>query len=116
MAFMQTYHSPLGILTMTSDDQGITGLYLRPPTASEELLPKQSPHFPALTAWLDDYFRGNAPDPAAVTLHLEGTPFRLTIWNLLLDIPYGQTRTYGQLAQEAAKFLNKEKIMFCFHY
>ena len=50
--------------------------------------------------WLDAYFAGNAPDPAALPLAPNGSEFRRRIWKLLLEIPYGEVTTYGQLAKE----------------
>ena len=50
-------------------------------------------------AWLDSYFADKSL-PELPTLHLMGTPFQQRIWQLLLEIPYGQTTTYGALAHE----------------
>ena len=46
---------------------------------------------------LNVYFSGQKPD-FTPKLHLFDTPFRLTVWNCLLNIPYGETITYGELA------------------
>jgi len=110
MEYMCQYPSPVGILTATADDEGITGLYLRPPKEAELLLRGDSPHLAALSSWLDAYFRREAPDPEALRLKPVGTPFRMLIWKLLLEIPYGETRTYGQLAAEAARRMGKKKM------
>ena len=61
-------------------------------------------------AWLDAYFAGNAPSPAALPLRPEGTEFRRLIWGLLLEIPYGKTVTYGALAKRAAEILGKPRM------
>jgi methylated-DNA-[protein]-cysteine S-methyltransferase len=60
--------------------------------------------------WLDRYFSGGKPDPRELPLLPEGSPFRKVIWQLLLTIPYGETRTYGDLAREAAAVLGKENM------
>ena len=39
-----------------------------------------------------------------------GTPFQQLVWKLLLDIPFGRTCTYGQLAKQAAVLTGKEKM------
>jgi len=52
--------------------------------------------------WLDIYFRGQVPD-FTPPLQLIGTPFRQAVWQLLLQIPYGQTTTYGALAKTLAE-------------
>ena len=110
MEYLHTYQSPLGMLTLTADETGLTGLYLREPTVSEALLPRETDRFSRASAWLDSYFRGEQPDPDGLTLSPKGTPFRQLIWSLLRQIPYGQVRTYGQLAAEAARLLGKERM------
>lgn len=48
--------------------------------------------------WLDVYFTGREPD-FTPPLHPAGSSFRQAVWQLLLEIPYGQTTTYGALAK-----------------
>ena len=40
----------------------------------------------------------------------KGTPFQMLIWQLLLQIPYGQICTYGDLAREAARRMGKQRM------
>lgn len=47
---------------------------------------------------LDEYFCGGQPDFSLVPLRAEGTLFQQEVWKALLTIPYGETRTYGQIA------------------
>ena len=60
------------------------------------------PVFDAAIRWLDLYFSGEKPDftPA---LSPKGTVFQKTVWELLQTIPYGQTVTYGLLAEKVAE-------------
>jgi methylated-DNA-[protein]-cysteine S-methyltransferase len=61
----------------------------------------EQPHLPVFCQtenWLDDYFAGKMP-PTLPPLAPVGTDFRKSVWKLLLEIPYGQTTTYGALAQ-----------------
>ena len=46
------------------------------------------------------YFAGESEDFAAVPLDLRGTDFQLRVWAALREIPWGQVRTYGGIAQE----------------
>ena len=55
----------------------------------------------AARRWLDSYFTGREPD-FLPPLHPAGSPFQQAVWALLLQIPYGQTVTYGQLAARLA--------------
>ena len=49
--------------------------------------------------WLDIYFSGQKPD-FLPKLHLIGTDFQREVWDILLEIPYGQTVTYGEIARK----------------
>lgn len=50
--------------------------------------------------WLDGYFAGEAPSPAAIPLAPEGTNFQKRVWEAMDAIPYGATRTYGQIVNQ----------------
>lgn len=103
MVFMQRYASPLGGLLLAADEQGLIGLWFdgarhfaaNLPEAREE---KRTPILDETARWLDDYFSGGQPD-FTPPLHLTGSAFRLRVWARLLEIPYGQTTTYGELAK-----------------
>jgi O-6-methylguanine DNA methyltransferase len=51
---------------------------------------------------LDQYFAGNRRE-FTVPLDLRGTPFQLDCWNALLAIPYGETRTYADIARAVGR-------------
>lgn len=61
------------------------------------------PAFDAARAWLDAYFADERPDPRELVLSPAGTPFQLTVWQALLEIPYGQTVTYGWVAERVGE-------------
>ena len=48
--------------------------------------------------WLQHYFAGEVPETMPA-VRLEGTTFQRAVWAVLLEIPYGQTVTYGQVAK-----------------
>ncbi len=50
-------------------------------------------------AELDEYYRGLRTE-FTVPLQMHGTAFQMAVWNALLTIPYGQTRSYGQIAAQ----------------
>ena len=103
MVFTKRYASPLGGLLLAADEQGLIGLWFdgarhfaaNLPEAREE---KRTPILDEAARWLDDYFSGGRPD-FTPPLHLIGSAFRLCVWARLLEIPYGQTTTYGALAK-----------------
>ena len=97
------YDSPLGPILMLAENCFLTGVYLSsqnhplPPHAAQN---NAAPVIAKFIHWLDDYFAGKAPDPSLLPLHPSGTPFQQKVWQMLLQIPYGKTVTYGQLAKQ----------------
>ncbi|MDT0436137.1 MULTISPECIES: methylated-DNA--[protein]-cysteine S-methyltransferase [Streptomyces] len=92
--------SPYGALTLVADDGVLCGLYMteqrhRPP--EENFGPRDDTPFAATEEQLAAYFAGELTE-FTVPLRLHGTPFQRTVWEQLLAIPYGETRSYGQLA------------------
>jgi methylated-DNA-[protein]-cysteine S-methyltransferase len=93
--------SPLGDLLVTRDDIGITGLYL--PTGRHVRTPidpawtRDDAAFDDARTQLDEYFAGTRTE-FELPLHPIGTAFQQQVWTALLDIPYGQTATYGRQA------------------
>ena len=59
----------------------------------------QHPVFIQLRIWLKEYF-SKKKDLPALPLSPQGTAFQQTVWKLLLDIPYGETSTYGEIAKK----------------
>ena len=106
MEYYGSCSSPLGTLTLCSDGVHLTGVYFDREIPREDPLPL----FDSVRQWLQDYFRGYAPALDGIPLKAEGTEFQRLIWKLLMDIPYGQTRTYGELAAEAARLLGKDAM------
>ncbi len=101
------YTSPLGEMILASDGEALTGLWFegrKPPLdLSQAREAKEAlPVFARTVRWLDCYFSGSAPD-FTPPLRPEGTAFRKAVWALLLEIPYGQTVSYGVLAQRLAE-------------
>ena len=60
--------------------------------------------------WLDEYFKGKMPDFMPKLSFGNATDFRKRVWNILLEIPFGQTVTYGDLAKRIAKEDGIEKM------
>jgi methylated-DNA-[protein]-cysteine S-methyltransferase len=103
--YVSWYDSPLGRLTLTCTDRGLTGLYMNRDADRQE----DHPVFRQTKIWLDAYFRGENP-PMTLALDLEGTAFQYAVWKILQTIPYGETRSYGSIAKEVAMLLGKEKM------
>lgn len=87
--------SPAGKLLLSADDQGLKTITFNGDPL-EGWIEDPAPLRQTI-AQLEAYFAGELTD-FTVPLALEGTPFQLRVWNELLEIPYGQTISYGQLA------------------
>ena len=106
MMFTAHYQSPLGEILLAADEVGLTGLWFdRAKYYAAGLAPKsterETPPVTEAKRWLDVYFSGKMPD-FMPPLHPVGSPFRRAVWELLLEIPYGQTATYGELSRRLA--------------
>lgn len=92
--------SPYGPLTLVADDGILCGLYMteqrhRPP--EESFGARDETLFAEAEEQLEAYFSGDLKE-FTLELHLHGTPFQRTVWERLREIPYGETRSYGELA------------------
>ena len=96
MLYTCFYKSPLGGITMASDGNALTGLWFDGQKYFAEGLAET-----AAAKTLPVFDGGRRPD-FTPPLNLEGTAFRKEVWQLLLQIPYGQTTTYGELAAQLA--------------
>lgn len=105
MIYTKKLNSPLGPLTLASDGESLTGLWLeRQKYYAAGLDPdaRDRPDLPVFlqaVAWLDAYFE-KQPLPPLPPLAPRGSEFRQRVWKLLLEIPYGKTTTYGALSKQ----------------
>ena len=103
--FSARYDSPVGRLTLAAGEQGLAGLWLDGQKYFGDTVDGvfvEAPDMPLLKKarqWLDAYFAGERP-MSRPPLAPKGSAFRRQVWELLLAIPYGETRTYGDLAKD----------------
>ena len=107
MTYTQHYDSPLGGILLAADDVGLTGLWFDGQKyfargLSNERIAQETSVLAEANRWLDIYFTGKEPD-FTPPLHPIGSAFRRSVWEILLQIPYGQTTTYGEIARQLAK-------------
>ena len=105
--YVHHYISPLGGITLASDGESLTGLWFDgqkyfADTLDSQHKEKDLPVFDEADRWLDVYFSGKAPD-FTPKLRMKTTEFRKAVWEVLLTIPFGQTRTYWEIAAFIAK-------------
>ena len=111
MAYYTQYPSPIGYLTLTSDGCALTGLWMDTQVCPDSELIRQDDLalFGPVQEWLDGYFRGR-PGPMDFPLCPGGTAFRQRVWEILLTIPYGMTRTYGDIAREISPRMSAQAV------
>lgn len=106
MQYSTHYKSPLGDILLVADTVGLTGLWFCGQKyfargLDGECEEKEMPLLARTKRWLSIYFSGREPD-FAVPLHFIGTAFQKEVWEILRAIPYGETRTYGEIARQIA--------------
>lgn len=107
MTYTYHYDSPLGGIVLSSNGKELTGLWFDGQKYFGDTLPKEYeekdlPVFGQAARWLDIYFSGKAPDFTPPLL-MKTTPFRKAVWEIMLAIPFGQTMTYGEIADKIAE-------------
>lgn len=121
MYYTKTYDSPLGELMIAADDNGLAGLWIEGQkyfedmgdakiTSAAEFTPGSEVDrgnravdiLEQTCSWLDRYFAGEKPQISELPLAPSGSDFRHMVWEILCDIPSGQTTTYGEIAKKIA--------------
>ena len=108
MIYTQKYHSPIGELLIAEKDNALIGLWIEGQkyflsTLKENMIPNENSYVLKQTyKWLDRYFAGDKPSPSALPLAPTGSEFRQLVWEILCEIPYGETTTYGAIAKQVA--------------
>lgn len=97
--------SPYGALTLVATDGLLSGLYMtgqRHRPAEETFGAPDHRPFDEAVHQLDAYFAGELTE-FDLPMRLAGTPFQRSVWAELVRIPYGETRSYGELAENLGK-------------
>jgi methylated-DNA-[protein]-cysteine S-methyltransferase len=90
--------SPIGPLTAVREDGVLVGLWMGP-TDVEGLGARDDEEFADVRAQLDEYFAGSRTS-FDLTMRASGNPLQMAVWKLIAEIPYGATRSYGDLARD----------------
>lgn len=107
MSFYTEYRTPIiGTLTLASDGEALIGCWFDNDrffgygTEGARERRDDLPVFEQARAWLDRYFAGDAPDPRELPLGRGSmSEFQLRVREAMLDVPYGETTTYGAIAK-----------------
>ena len=93
------FPSPIGPLTAVRDHGVLVGLWMGAPPAADTLGPRDDEGFADVRDQLAEYFAGSRTT-FELSLRAAGSPLQQAVWRLISAIPYGATRTYGDLARE----------------
>lgn len=104
MEYLYSTQSPLGTLTMSCNDDNITGLWIEGQkhfarNLDKDAVKQKHPLLIEAEKWLTIYFKGREPD-FNLPLMPKGSQFQKSIWNILRRIPRGSTMTYGEIAKQ----------------
>lgn len=101
------YKSPIGILSLVADDHYLFGIWVEEESDFEKGLSENDvtaveshPILNQFASCLDAYFKGQNQDLSQLPLAPVGSDFEKRVWNYLRGIPFGQTVTYGKIAQD----------------
>ena len=116
MNYSTNYSSPLGLITMVSDGEKLIGLWLEgqkyfADNIADSIIENNDLDiFISTKQWLDRYFGGEKPNIFELPLAPRGGEFRKMVWDILCQIPYGETITYGEVAKKVAIKMNKKSM------
>jgi methylated-DNA-[protein]-cysteine S-methyltransferase len=99
--FYTSMDSPIGELLLLGDDQALHGLYMqegRKPVKISPQWQRSAAPFASVRAQLREYFAGERV-AFQTPLEMDGTQFERRVWRALIDIPYGETVSYGEIAK-----------------
>ena len=114
MVYTCKYESTLGEILLAADEAGLTGLWFEGQkhfanTLPDEHIPQETGILTEAKKWMDVYFSGKEPK-FTPPLHPNGSSFRQAVWQILLQIPYGQTVSYGEIARKMAEMENTSRM------
>lgn len=93
------WESPIGVFCIKASDKGITALTFSQENTNTSLENQSTLLIDQCIVELAEYFNGKR-HLFTVPLDLKGTPFQLSVWDALRRIPYGEVRSYQQIAAE----------------
>ena len=91
------FTTPIGMLKFSIQDNRIYRITFLASGITNEAV--ESSLYNSIKHGLEDYFSSKTK-PLSLPYHLQGTPFQERVWHALSDIPYGSTKTYGEIANQ----------------
>ena len=106
MIYGRTFYSPLGNLLLTASDDALTGVFFNAQGVAND----SNQVLELASKWLADYFAGKVVEPSLLPLAPTGTAFQQKVWDILLEIPYGTTVTYGEIAKRISPAMSAQAV------
>ena len=119
MQYISRYTNKMGEILLASDGKNLIGLWFVGQkyfagNLDKDTFEKDLPIFEKTKQWLDVYFSGKAPCFTPPLSFGNISTFRKRVWEIMLEIPFGQTSTYGKIArkmeEETGKMISARAI------
>lgn len=116
MLFSTIYESPVGKITLVGDENNLIGAWIEGQkyflsNIKQEVREEENIDILIKTKkWLDRYFNNEKPEISELSIAPQGNEFRKNVWDMLCQIPFGQTTTYGEIAKKVAIKMNKKSM------
>ena len=98
--YYDMFKTPIGVLYLVFRSSILIGISFDKPIA---VSPKQTKSSAGAKKELSEYFEQGRMDFTFKTAFIEGTEFEKEVWEALIEIPYGETRTYKWIADKIGK-------------
>ena len=108
MQYCAYYQSPIGQIQIIAEDDAVTSLTFADSASTD--ISVSHPVLMQCTRWLDSYFARKQPDPAQIPVRLNGTAFQQKVWEILKEIPYGQSITYREIAKRISSNMSAQAV------
>ena len=112
MYYSTDYSSPIGKMLIASDGEAICGVWFygqKHFPSTDFIVNDDLAIFKKVANWLDEYFNGKNPK-VNFKLKPHGSHFRQRVWKILSEIPYGETRTYGEIASMISPTMSAQAV------
>ena len=115
MQYLTHYESPIGPITLACDGTALTALWFDGQKYDRDIVEDDAewksdiPVFEETRKWLDIYFQGKDPG-FTPPLKMDGSDFYKAVGNAMLEIPFGETTTYGAIAAKVAERMGRDHM------
>jgi methylated-DNA-[protein]-cysteine S-methyltransferase len=99
MIYQTFIETIIGTIGIAEENQRLTHLFFRQEKAPKNAVEKGTPFLQEVAKEIKEYLAGKRKQ-FDIPLKLDGTDFQLSVWNALLTIPYGETRSYRNIAEQ----------------